>query len=92
MDIRTLNLEAPSITTGDATVTPRSQTVVVELPFAHLELSRPTDVIVERPGRTERHDIVDVTRLIQIGSYAAAIGFVVLTVLNWAARRGRALD
>ena len=92
MKIRTVLEEAPAVAAGDAAITLRSQTVVVDQPFAHFEWSRPTDVIVDRPDRTERHDIVDVTRLIELGSYAAAIGFVVLAGVSWAVGRRRSLD
>jgi hypothetical protein len=54
----------PAVTVGDVTVTPLSQAVLVRLPFAAFVWHRPTGVLVERAGVTERVPVPNVTRAI----------------------------
>ena len=73
MPIRIVSSAAPPVSVGDAVVTGRVQTVVVELPFARFDWSRPTGLVIERAGRRDSLSIVDVTRLAQLSIWVAAL-------------------
>ena len=49
------------ITAGETRITPQSRALVVRLPFGGLVWNRPTGVLVERPGQSEKIPVVDVT-------------------------------
>jgi hypothetical protein len=58
---------------GNLTVTPQSQALTVRFPWrwsSGFVWNRPTAVLVERDGVTERIPIVDITRMAQIGLVA----------------------
>jgi hypothetical protein len=46
---------------------------MLRFPFGGVVWNRPTAVIVERNGRTERVRIVDLTRVIQVSLWASAL-------------------
>jgi hypothetical protein len=58
---------AEPVTAGDVTVTPRARALVVRLPRGGFVWNRPTAVIVERAGQVRRIQVVDVTRILQLG-------------------------
>jgi hypothetical protein len=76
------------IAVGAITVTPHSQSVTVNSRVGSLVWSRPTQIIIERGGRTERIQVADVTRILQLGILALA---TLLTIAVWivGARRER---
>lgn len=68
VQLRTLS--GKPVTVGEVTITPRSQALVLQLPFLRLVWNRPVAVLLEQGGRTERVPIVDVTRAVQLGLLA----------------------
>ena len=68
----------PAVTVGDVTVTPLSQAVLVRLPFAGFVWHRPTAVLVERAGVTERVPVRNVTRAIIWGLLGLGLAVSVL--------------
>ena len=81
---------APAVTMGDVTATPLAQVLVVSLPFGQLVWKRPTDVLVERGGRTERIRVMDTTRIVALGlaSLIAALAAVEVVGIARRMRRG----
>jgi hypothetical protein len=79
--VKTINGE--SVTAGETTVTPQAQAVSLQLPFWGFVWNRPTAVLVEENGRTERIPIIDMTRLAILA--AAGLGTAV-AVLSWLMR------
>ena len=68
-------ISGPSVTRGDLTVTPLAQALSIRLPFGGFVWNRPVAVLVERDGRLERITIVDITRLIQLGTLGLGLLF-----------------
>jgi hypothetical protein len=54
---------ATSTMVGDTTITPQAQSLSIRWPRGEWVWNRPTGVLVERNGQTERIPIVDVTRV-----------------------------
>lgn len=75
-------LSGEQITLGDTRITPQTQALVVRWPHGGFVWNRPTAVIVERGGKTERIPIVDVTRIVQL----ALLGLSILLPLMIGAR------
>jgi hypothetical protein len=61
-------------------VTPQSQAFSIRLPFWGFVYNRPTAVLIERGGETERIPVVDVTRLTLIGLWGFSIVFGLLFI------------
>ena len=74
-----------TILVGDRSVTLETKTLVVRLPFGGIAWTRPSAVIAERGGKTERIAIHDVTRIVQ--AVMMAVPLVAGTVLL--SRRGK---
>ncbi len=55
------------VTVGDVTVTPQSRVLTFRSRFGGFVWNRPTAVLVERGGKSERVPIVDVTRAVLLG-------------------------
>jgi hypothetical protein len=55
------------VAVGDVTITPQSRVLTFRSRFGGFVWNRPTAVLVERGGKTERLPIVDVTRAILLG-------------------------
>ena len=53
-------------TVGGLTLTPQSQALIVRLPFGGVVWNRPTAVVVEHLGVSQRIPVVDLTRLLQL--------------------------
>ncbi len=81
---------AAPISVGGVTVTPRSQALILSFPFGQLVWNRPTEVVVERDGRTERIRVVDISRAFQLGLYALAAALGVAIAVGSARRARRA--
>ncbi len=60
-------LSGTPVTVGDVTVTPQSRALTFRSRFGGFVWNRPTAVLVERGGKTERLPIIDVTRAILLG-------------------------
>lgn len=67
------------IAVGGVTIYPESRALVVRLPFGGFVWHRPTSVVVQRAGSTERIPIVDVTRVAQVG---LLVGTLVLMLVS----------
>ena len=89
MRVRVETELASAVTVGDVTVTPRSQSLVVSLPFGQLVWKRPTDVLVERGGRTDRIRVTDTTRIIVLGLCALVAALATAMVLSTVRRTRR---
>jgi hypothetical protein len=72
---------------GDLTLIPQAQALVIRWPNGGWVWNRPVAVLAERNGQVERIPIRNVTRLVQLGLVAFAIGFLWLTWIR--ARRER---
>jgi hypothetical protein len=72
-----------SVRQGHLTITPRSQVIGVQLPFAALVWNRPIDVtIVDEQTNSSRYQpIHDITRLVQWGFYGVML-FLLLVNLK----------
>jgi hypothetical protein len=68
-----------SLTVGDATVTPLSQALVIRVPFGSFAWNRPTAILVERNGQTERIPIVNVTRILVWGLLGIGLAVAILS-------------
>jgi hypothetical protein len=74
--------QGPTATVGDTIVTAKSQAITVDFGLGGFTWHRPTDILVERGGRTSRHRLVDVTRTVQLSIYVLAAAFVVWSLLG----------
>jgi hypothetical protein len=68
-------VDGEPIRAGDVTVTPRSRTLTVTAGPVGFAWQRPTSILVERGGQTERHTIVDVTFIAQVALLVLAALF-----------------
>jgi hypothetical protein len=68
---------AEPVTVGDITVTPRARALVVRLPWGGLVWNRPTAVMVEQAGQVRRIQVVDVTRILQLGLLGLGLAIAV---------------
>jgi hypothetical protein len=75
-----------AVTVGDATITPQSQALTLRWPNGGFVWNRPTALLVERDGDTERIPIVDVTLVAQLAllglTVAFSIGILMLSALR----------
>jgi hypothetical protein len=58
---------------GDITITPQSQALIVRWPMGTFVWHRPTALVVEQHGQVKRYRIIDVTRIMQLGLFGAAL-------------------
>lgn len=56
-------VQGTAVTTPYFTITPESQALIIKFPFGGIVWQRPTAVLVRQGEKTERHPIIDVTRL-----------------------------
>ena len=68
---------AEPVTVGDVTVTPRARALVVRLPWGGFVWNRPTAVMVEQAGQVRRIQVVDVTRILQLGLLGLGLAIAV---------------
>ncbi len=71
------------------TITPRSQALILQVPFGALVWNRPFEVLVQREGETRRIPIVDITRLVQIGLLALGLVAAALTIARPTGKKAR---
>ena len=57
----------------DMTITPQSQALIVRWPMGAFVWHRPTALLVEQQGQIKRYRIIDVTRILQLGLFCAAL-------------------
>jgi hypothetical protein len=69
------------VTVGDVTCSPQSRALTVRWPNGGFVWNRPTAVLVERGGQTERIPIVDVTRIAQLTLLGLGIVFSIVTLM-----------
>lgn len=62
----------------ETTLTPVSQVLTIRWPNGGWVWNRPVAVLVEQGGQSQRHPIVDVTRIVQLSFIAIAFFFAVL--------------
>jgi hypothetical protein len=74
------SLDGEPVTIGDTTVTPRSQALIVRLPFGAYVWHRPASVQIERDGQIQRVPIIEVTRVVGVALFAC--GFLVAVISN----------
>jgi hypothetical protein len=88
--LRWQTISGDKVTSGDVTVTPQSQALIIRWPHGGLVWNRPVAILVERAEQTERFPIVDVTRIVQLGLLGLSLVFsVVILVLSVRQRRDR---
>ncbi len=81
---------ADRIVVGDTAIVPQSRALVVRLPRGGIVWNRPTAIIVERGGRTERIRIVDATRRAQAAIFGLLLAsFVASRILKSRTRSRR---
>jgi hypothetical protein len=80
-------LSGEEVTVGDLTVRPQSQALVIRWPSGGIVWNRPTAVLVERDGQTQRIPILDVTRLAILAIVGFSIVYVVASIVLSARRR-----
>lgn len=66
-------VQGTAVSTPQHTLIPESQALVVKFPFGGFVWQRPTAVLVQTGAQTERHPIVDVTRLATVSVMAASL-------------------
>jgi hypothetical protein len=57
------------VTAGEVTVTPQAQALIVRKPHAGLVWNRPSAILVEQSGQTQRIPIYDLTRILQLSLF-----------------------
>lgn len=75
---------------GGQTIIPEAQVVALNTPFGGLVWNRPTAVLVEKDGVTERVPILDVTRYALLALWG--LGFVVMALAWLNGRRPQQLE
>lgn len=71
--IQLKTVQGTAVTTPQHTLIPESQAIVVKFPFGGFVWQRPTAVLVQTGAQTQRHPIVDVTRLATLSVMAASL-------------------
>ena len=71
--IQLKTVQGTAVTTPQHTLIPESQALVVKFPFGGFVWQRPSAVLVQTGAQTERHPIVDVTRLATVSVMAASL-------------------
>ena len=66
-------IEGLPVVAGNVRVKPQARVVIFRLPFGGFVWHRPTSVLIEQDGRTERRTIVDVTRIAQMALWACTL-------------------
>ena len=56
-------MQGTAVSTPHHTLIPESQALIIKFPYGGMVWQRPTAVLVQNGSQTERHPIVDVTRL-----------------------------
>jgi hypothetical protein len=87
MAIRIMSAAAAPVSVGGTTMIARSQSIIVDLPFAGFVWSRPTEILVERDGHARRVHVVDVTRIAQLGFFGLALAVSIATFVMHVRRR-----
>ena len=62
-----------AVSTPQHTLIPESQALIIKFPFGGFVWQRPTAVLVQNGAQTQRHPIVDVTRLATWSVLAASL-------------------
>ena len=87
--IRLETTSAEPIVVSNTRITPQAQAFRLSFPFGGFVWNRPTAVLVERDGETQRMPIVDVTRVVQIVLFGLVLTFSVIITLAVSQRRTR---
>ena len=82
MNVQWVTQTAEPVTVGESTVTPRFRKLVVQWREGGLVWQKPTDLLHERGGQTERCRIIDVTRLAQAGLVFGALATAVIMLVG----------
>lgn len=72
---------------GAVTMIPQSQALIVRLPCGGFVWNRPTALLVEQGGRTERLPIVDVTHLLHPGLLGLSVVIAIMRIVMFAQRK-----
>lgn len=88
--IQRQTLPGPAVTVGDLTVRPQAQAIVLRWPSGGVVWNRPTAILVERGGHTERIPIVDVTRLAVLALAAFSVMVLAASIVTQSRRRREA--
>ncbi len=80
------NRKGEPIYTDKFTVTPESQSLVLQVPYFHFSWNRPVAAYVDDGQEEKRVRVRDLTRIIQLGIVSA--GLVTLTAV-WLMGKGR---
>ena len=66
-------MQGTAVSTPHHTLIPESQALIVKFPYGGFVWQRPTAVLVQNGDQTERHPVVDVTRLATWSILAASL-------------------
>lgn len=66
-------VQGTAVSTPHHTLIPESQALIIKFPYGGFVWQRPTAVLVQKDNQTERHPIVDVTRLATWSVLAASL-------------------
>ena len=80
------NRKGEPIYTDKLTVTPESQSLILQAPYFHFSWNRPVAVYVNDGQQEKRVRVRDVTRIMQLGIFSA--GLIALTAV-WLVGKGR---
>jgi hypothetical protein len=80
------NRKGEPIYSDKLTVTPESQSLILQAPYFHFSWSRPIAVYVNDGQQEKRVRVMDLTRIIQLGIFSA--GLITLTAV-WLMGKGR---
>jgi hypothetical protein len=79
-------MKSEPIYTDKFTVTPESQSLIVQAPYFHFSWNRPVAVYVNDGQQEKRLRIVDHTRIIQVGVFSAGL---ITAMAVWLMGKGR---
>ena len=66
-------MQGTAVSIPHHTLIPESQALIIKFPFGGFVWQRPTAVLVQNGDQTERHPVVDVTRLATVSVMAASL-------------------
>jgi hypothetical protein len=72
---------------NDLTITPQSQALIIRLPRGGFVWHRPTFLLVEQDGQVKHLPIVDVSRMLQLGLFAAGAVITIAGLLAFKQRK-----
>ena len=75
------------VITGDTTVTPQFQALIIRLPIGGFVWNRPTAILVEQGGQVKRIPVRDITRITQLWLLGFSVVLSIVSLIKFLQRK-----